>query len=259
MSELERDLELLRGNVRFPETPAIASRVAGRLAADDAPAPTHPRLSRRAVVAVAIAAFLLIAAGAVAAIPDARHAVLRVLGLEGATVERVETQPRAPVARHLDLGQAVSLARAGQEVEFIPLVPRARVPDRVFVSSRVAGGEVSLLYRPQPGLPRGRFTRFGLLVGELRGDLNPELIRKMVGPDGRIKGLEVANHAAIWVAGAPHELLYETESAAVGTISPRLAGNVLLVQWGRRLVRLEGRMGLGKAIRIARSLAPPGR
>lgn len=259
MSELERDLGLLRRHAGFPDTPDIAGVVARRLAADDARAPGPPRLSGRTVLAVAMATFLLIAAGAVAAIPDARHAVLRALGLEGATVERVETRPRAPIAHRLHLGRAVSLGQADREVDFVPLLPKARPPERVFVSSRVTGGEVSLAYRPQPGFPRSSFTRFGLLVGELRGDLNPDLIHKMVGPGGRIRELEVANHPAIWVAGAPHELLYETESAGVGTIRPRLAGNVLLVQWGRRLVRLEGRMGLREAVLIAGSLRPAGR
>jgi hypothetical protein len=230
--------------------------VARRIAATG-PKPTQLRIPRRVAIALAGAAFLLIAAGAVAAIPDARHAVLRVLGLEGATVERVATQPHAPVAPELHLGPSVSLRRAGAEVGFRPLVPHGiGKPDRVAASAEVPGGELFLVYPPGPGLPRSRFTGVGLLVGEFRGDLNPELIQKAVGPGGRIRRITIRGHRAIWIAGAPHELFYGTPSGAATATRVRLAGHVLLVQHGDVLVRIEGQLGLDEARRVAASLRP---
>lgn len=251
MPDLERDLELLRSEVAFPATPDMAAAVVRRTAA--APPPVHPRVPRRMAVALAVLAFLLIAAGAVAAIPDARHAVLRVLGLEGATVERVATQPRAPVAHNLRLGQRVTLRHAAHEVGFRPLIPQAiGRPDRIAASAEVPGGELFLVYPPGPGLPRSRFTGVGLLVGEFRGDLNPDLIEKAVGPGGHIRELAIGGRRAIWVTGAPHELFYGGPTAT----RVRLAGNVLLVRRGHVLVRIEGRMGFDEARRIAGSLRP---
>src|SRR4051812_17776169 len=142
MADLERDLQLLRRDVVVPDTPDIADEVARRMAARRAAKPA--RLSPRAALALAVLAALVLAAGAVAAIPDARRAVLRALGLEGVTVERVATQPHAPVAHTLRIGQPVSLERAAREVSFRPLVPRAvGNPDRVAVSFEAAGGELS--------------------------------------------------------------------------------------------------------------------
>jgi hypothetical protein len=256
MPDLERDLELLRSEVALPHTPDIAGEVARRMAVAGAP-PAHPRVSRRLALALAVVAFLLIAAGAVAAIPDARHAVLRALGLEGATVERAATQPHAPVAHDLHLGPRVSLRRAGREVGFRPLVPHALGrPDRVAVSADVPGGQLFLVYPPGRGFPRSRFTGVGLLVGEFRGDLNPELITKAVGPGGRIRRLAIGGHRAIWIAGAPHELFYGTAYCGATATRVRLAGNVLLVQRGHVLVRIEGAMGRKEARRIAASLRP---
>ena len=256
MVDLERDLQLLRRDVVVPDTPDIADEVVRRMAAR-APAAKRARLSPRAALALAVLAALVLAAGAVAAIPDARHAVLRALGLEGVTVERVATQPHAPVAHTLRIGQPVSLERAAREVSFRPLVPRAvGNPDRVAVSFEAAGGELSLVYAPGRGLPRSRFTGVGLLVGELRGDLNPDLLKKAVGPGGRIRTLAIHGHRAIWIAGAPHELFYANAHGGAGVTKARLAGNVLLVQRGNVLVRIEGEMKLKEARRIAGSLRP---
>jgi hypothetical protein len=254
MTELEHQLELLGREVAYPPTPDVARNVARRLGTG--PAPRHGRrLSPRAAWAVAVAAGLLLAAGAIAAVPPARDALLDLVGLKGVTVERVPRRPRAPVGGRLDLGEPSSLPQAREQLGFSPLVPaRLSDPDLVFVRRGPPGGELSLVYRPRPGLPRTPATDVGLLVGEFRGDLNPELVGKVVGPGTRLDRLTVAGDPAVWIAGAPHEVFYRGPNGAIRPTTIRLAGNVLLLQRGGRLIRLEGAFGLQTAGRIARSL-----
>jgi hypothetical protein len=252
MAELERRLELLGREVAYPPTPNLATAVARRLRAGEAP---RHRLSPRAALALAVAAGLLLAAGAIAAVPPARDAVLDLVGLRGVSVERTTTPPRAPVAERLRLGEPSSLSAARQTLGFRPLVPaRLGEPDRVFVRRGPSGGELSLVYGPRPGLPRSRSTDVGLLVGEFRGDLDPDLIGKVVGPGTRLQQLTLRGDPAVWIAGAPHEVFYHGPAGGIRTATIRLAGNVLLVERGRRLIRLEGAFGLHAAVRIARSL-----
>jgi hypothetical protein len=254
MTELERQLEELGREIEYPATPDIAAAVARRLASGEAPRQRR-WLSPRAAWAVAVAAGLLLAAGAIAAVPPARDAVLDLVGLEGVTVERVPTTPKAPPGGRLGLGEPTSLADARRAVDFRPLVPaRLGDPDLVFVRIGPPGGELSLVYRPRPGLPRSRATDVGLLAGEFRGDLDPDLVGKVVGPGTRLEHLTIGGEPAVWIAGAPHEFFYRGPNGGIRAATVRLAGNVLLIQRGRRLIRLEGAFGRQAALRIARSL-----
>ena len=118
----------------------------------------------------------------------------------------------------------------------------------------VEGGEVSLAYRPRPGLPRARTTRLGLVVSEFRGDIHPALVGKLAGPGTRIERLAVDGRRAIWIEGAPHLFFYRDPSGNVVEGELRLAQNVLLLERGRLLVRLEGAFPRERAVAIARSL-----
>ncbi len=255
MNELEQELELLGRELRYPSTPALAPAVARGLgAARPARAPAWRRSPRR-MLAIAVVIVLLLAGAALAAVPSARHAVLDLFGLRSVTVERVPTTPAAPVSPRLDLGERTSLAGARGKLDFAPLIPaRLREPQAVFVRRPPAGGELSLLYGPRPGLPRTRFTGVGLLVGEFRGDLEPALLGKVVGPGTRVERLLVGGHRAAWIAGAPHEFFYLGPGGRPRAATVRLAANVLLLERGRRLIRLEGAFGRRAAIAIARSL-----
>ena len=253
MPELERELALLGRQVQYPPTPRVAEAVADRLG-EGAVAPGRGGSPRRLVV-IAVAIVLLLAGVAAAAVPSARNGLLDLIGLRGATVERVTTAPTAPVVTRLDLGQPTSLAAARRSLAFRPLIPsRLGDPDAVFVRQRPAGGELSLVYRPRSGLPRSRFTGVGLLVGEFRGDLVPELLGKLVGPGTRLDRLRVGRHPAVWISGAPHEVFYRGPGGRIRAGTVRLAANVLLLERGRRLIRLEGALGKQTAIALARSL-----
>ncbi|MEA2418771.1 MAG: hypothetical protein QOE60_977 [Thermoleophilaceae bacterium] len=272
MPELERRLTRLADDIEWPETPDLAGRVMDRLEAEPAegrpprlrpprlrPARLRParlRLAGPGRTLVLAAVFALLLAGTVfAAVPGVRHAVLDFLGLRGATVERRQTLPTPPPERPLDLGTRMTLAEAGDRLGFAPLVPQALgPPDAVYVRRGLPGGELSLAYRPRPGLPRARSTRLGALLSEFRGDLAPEYLGKLAGPDTKIERLTVDDNRAIWIEGAPHFLMYRDPGGAIVESSMRIAQNALLLERGRLLIRLEGAFGRERALGIAGSL-----
>jgi hypothetical protein len=258
MPELERMLSRLGEELAWPETPDFAATVTSRLAE---PARRPERPARRGLVglrrtlALAAAALLLLAGTVFAAAPGVRDAVLDFLGLQGATVERREQLPTPPPERPLDLGTRMTLDEATERLGFTPLVPQALGdPDGVYVREGLPGGELSLAYRAGAGLPRARSTRLGALVGEFRGDLSPEYIGKLLGPDSTVEQLTVDGDRAIWVEGAPHFLLYRDPDGAIVESSMRIAQNALLLERGALLVRLEGAFDRERALAIARSL-----
>jgi len=271
MPELERMLSRLGEELAWPETPDLAANVSTRL---DEPAgrperpawrerrarrlewPARRRLvGLRRTLALAATALLLLAGTVFTAAPGVRDAVLDFLGLQGATVERRERLPTPPPERPLDLGSRTTLDEAADRLGFAPLVPQVLGdPDGVYVRQGLPGGELSLAYRPGPGLPRARSTRLGALVGEFRGDLSPEYLGKVVGPDTTVEQLTVAGDRAIWVEGAPHFILYRDPAGRILESSVRVAQNVLLLEHGALLVRLEGAFDRERALAIARSL-----
>jgi hypothetical protein len=181
--------------------------------------------------------------------------VLEFFGLQGATVERRETLPTPPPVRPLDLGTRTTLEAAAQRVAFEPLVPTdPGEPDAVYVHERAPGGELSLTYGPRPGLPRSRTTDLGLLVTEIRGDLTPEFFGKLAGPEAVIQPLRVDGKRAVWIEGAEHFFFYRGPDGEIVEDELRLAQNVLLLERGPLLVRLEGAFDRDRAVEIAESL-----
>ena len=254
MPELEGMLTRLGGELDYPPTPELAPRVAARVAAEPRGARLGDRLAWRRTLALALAALLLLAGAALAAVPGVRDAVLEFFGLQGATVERREQLPRVPGTRTLDLGRQVPLADAGDALAFEPLVPAdPGRPDAAYVR-RVPGGELSLVYRRRPGLPPAAATGIGLLVSEFRGDLLPEYVGKIGGQTTRIEQLTVDSEPAIWIEGAPHFFFYRSPDGALEERPLRLARNVLLLERGDVLVRLEADFDRERAVEIARSL-----
>jgi hypothetical protein len=282
MSDLEQRLTQLGGELDWPDTPDLAGRVRARLgeaapAAEASPPadrwrlrPTRPgRRPRRGwlpapaglprALALALVALLVLAGGVVAAVPSVRDSVLEFFGLRGATVERRPELPPVPDRGPLELGERTTLERARARLRFEPLVPRAAGrPDRVYVNSRAAGGEVALTYRPRSGLPEAGSTGLGLLVGEFRGDLHPEYLGKIAGETTTIERLRVDGRRAIWIEGAPHLFFYRPPDTDFGERELRLASNVLLLERGNLLVRLEGAFSRERALELARSLRASG-
>ena len=87
MAELDRELLALGAYVGLPPERDLWPGIAARLGV----APRRPWLR---IAAVAVAA-LAVAVGIAFAVPPARAAILRFLGLEGVTIVRVEKLPPA--------------------------------------------------------------------------------------------------------------------------------------------------------------------
>lgn len=263
MSELERRLIELGRDLDYPPTPDLAGTVAPRLRAvgpDTVKAPRHrphflPPAGLRPALVLAVIAVLLLAGTVFAAVPGVRDAVLEFFGLQGATVERVATLPTPPPEQNLDLGRRTTLEQARDEIAFEALVPgELGDPDLVYLREPPSGGELSLAYRPRPGLPRAQTTRLGLLVSEFRGDIHPDYVRKLAGPGTRIERLTIDGRPAIWIEGAQHFFFYRDPNGDSVENDLRLAQNVLLLERGRLLVRLEGAFDRAQAVAIGRSL-----
>jgi len=258
VTELERALVRLGGDLAFPETPDVFTAVRGRL---EQAAPARRRSpSRRALVVVFVA--LAVAAGAAMAVPAARTAILEFFGLRGASVTRVDTLPQAPVSPSvatLALGSPVPVEDGFVRVKWPYLVVPEVLgpPDAAYYSSTLRDGKVSLVYEPGAGVPRSRFTGVGILITEFRGDVEPAYVDKLAAAGTAIERLRIGPHRAIWLEGGPHFVAFRTPDGGFGEDVGRLAGNTLLIERGRLLVRIEGELEQDRAVEIARSLANP--
>ena len=265
MTELERRLTQLGRELDWPETPELAGGVRARVeAAAERPGRAEGRRARRRLLppaglrrslAIALVGLLVLAGGVFAAVPSVRDAVLEFFGLQGATIERRDELPAAPEFRPLRLGERTTLERARESLGFEPLVPSAAGrPDAVFVKREVSGGELALAYRARAGLPEAGTTKLGLLVGEFRGDLHPQYLGKIVAETTSVERLRIDGARAVWIEGAPHLFFYRPPDSDFAEAELRFAQNVLLVERGDLLVRLEGAFGRERAIELARSL-----
>lgn len=263
MTGLERALVELGRDLAFPETPDVLAAVGDRL---ERTAPLRRRApSRRAVVVAFVA--LAVAAGAAMAVPAARTAILEFFGLRGATVTRVDTLPRVEArpeasvsaAGELELGSPVAVVDGVVRVKWPYLVVPDALgpPDAAYYSSALPDGKVSLVYEPGAGIPRSRFTDVGILVTEFRGDVAPGYVDKLFAAGTAVERLRVGRHPAIWLEGGPHFVAFRTPDGGFGEEVSRLAGDTLLVQRGRLLVRIEGDLERDRAVEIARSLGNP--
>ena len=252
MSELERQLTQLGRELDWPASPDLARSVAPRL--ETSPprrGPVRPTGFRRSL-AIALVGLLVLAGGVLAAVPSVRDSVLEFFGLQGATVERREVLPPIPDVQPLVLGDRTTLASARDSLEFEPLVPGAAGrPDAVYVNGRRA---ISLAYRPRAGMPESRGTGLGLLVTEFRGDVAPEYIGKIAREATVIEQLRVGGERAIWMEGAPHVFFYRRPDGTFADEGLRIAENVLLLERGPLLIRLEGAFSRARALELARSL-----
>jgi hypothetical protein len=230
--ELEQRLVALGASLELPPAPDVVPAVLARL-------PARPRRRRRArrTLAMALAAMLLLAGGAMA-VPPTRHAILEILGLRGVRIERVPQLPPLPTSNGLGLGQRIPLARARHAAGFTALLPAGS--PAAYLGRDVPGGRISLL--------TGR-----VLITEFRGTTTP-FIFKFIGPGTAVKLVRVNGNPGVYLSGAPHEVLFRAQTGQIRTDHVRLAGNVLIWQQGPLTIRLEGTRTLEQALALARSL-----
>ena len=225
MTNVEAELRGLAPFVDLPPERDLAPAVRARLGA-------RRPFPRRLVVALALAVLAIAVAFAV---PPARSAILRWLGLRNVRIERVERLPDARVRGTLALGPRTSLAHARTLVQYRILTSTLLgPPDEV----HVLGDQVALLYGDR------------LTVVEVRG----RFIEKMVGPGTSVQPTPVKDGPGYWISGRPHIFTYMDAQNHFRKTGYRLAGNTLVCEIGPLTIRIEGNVTRGRAVEIANSL-----
>jgi hypothetical protein len=258
MTSLEDRLTALRRHEDWPETPDVVPRVVDAIRAEGSAQlrardrrSRRPRLAGLRLAAATLAALLV----ATAAVPPARSAVLRWLGIEGARVHRVKTLPRARTGAPLHLGERASLAKAQRAVRFRIRQPAGLGrPDRVLLAERGPTHAVTLVYRPTQQLPPlPGHPDIGLLLTEFIGRSTP-FIDKMVLQSSRVVRTDIDGERGYWLED-PHVVIAQYGS---GDIVPeprrRVAGDVLLWESPPVSLRLESRLSRKAGAAMARRL-----
>lgn len=261
--DLEAALTDLGARIAFPPTPDLASTVGARLAAGKRPARPLawlPAVPRRRRVTLALLAALLLAATILALSPAARASLGGWLRLRGVVIVVAPARPAPappPVGTRLQLGRRLTMHKAQRQVPFrilTPHLPGLGAPDEVYLGVPPPGGQVALVYRPRPGLPRAAHTGVGLLLTEFRATLDPGIFKKLVFMGTQVRFLSVNGAPAYWISGQPHLFGYIDANGQFATENMRLAGNTLLWEAGDLTLRLEGAMSEQMALRIAASV-----
>jgi hypothetical protein len=251
---LELALEALE--VEWPATPDLAAAVEARIAQ---PAATRRAFRWRPVLAWVAAALVVIVAAGLAVSPTARSALLDLLGLKGARVERREPPPYPNVkpgrlGAGLRLGAATTLGEARAAAGF-PLTLPASLgdPDAVWVAA--APTRITFVYDRRPGIPRSPHTNVAVLVQQFRARATP-VLAKAVGAGARVTRLEVPHARAYLITGRPHGFAWIAPDGSIGFEDRRLAGTTLLVERDDGiLLRAEGELSRARALALARELA----
>ena len=237
MSELERDLRALASHVDLPDGPDFVPGVRARLAGRSRP-------SRRPLVLAFAAA--AVALGAALAVPPARSALLDLLRIGGAEIERVDTLPESLRSSGRVPGRPVAIEEARRRVDFELLTPRrCDHCDTVFLDETIPGGRVTVVW-PGSG-PR-------LALMQFVGQATP-FVQKLVSPRTTVRSVRVAGAPGQWVAGSPHAVVFSDRTGRM-LFGRRLARNVLLWERDGITFRLEGDITLRRALAVARTLAP---
>lgn len=220
---IEQELRELR--VWFPPEPDLERRVLGRV----------ERRRRRWLVPVLLAA--VAAVGALFAIPQTRAAILDFFRIGGVEVERVDTQPVAPVVEP-DLGRRITLDDARAAAGFDLVVPDA---------------EFETYY--EPPIVSMKWSRF--VLSQWRGEQLP-FVQKQVGPASQTVSVSIDGATGLWITGARHEVIWRVPGTThLQVRERRLVGNVLIWERGTVTYRLEGARSLDEALETARNLSAP--
>jgi hypothetical protein len=202
--------------------------------------------------------------GALAAYPPSREAIAGWINVHTffRTVPHLATPtplPPGPLGQRLGLGRQSTLPQARAAVKWPLLVPTSLgQPDEVYVEpapDAPSGGEVTLVYAAQQGIPAAGETGVGVLITEARGAVNSQFFGKMLGPGTTIEPVTVAGSSGYWVSGAPHVVVFVDSTGAVRFETLRLATNSLLINVGGTVVRIEGNLSKAQALEIGASLA----
>jgi len=225
MTSLERELRGLAPSLEFPPERDLAPSVRARIGA------ARPR-PRQLVLALAL---VVVAVAVAFAVPPARSAILRWLGLGNARIELVDRLPDVKARRPLDLGGRTSLDAARKVVDYHVLTSGLLgAPKEV----HLRGDQIAYVYGERK-----------LVVIQSRGTF----FAKEVGPTSHVEHVRVNGQDGVWISGAPHFFGYIDASGGAQPAEFYLAGNALIWQRNELTLRLEGKLSRADAVRIAQS------
>ena len=234
MTEFERELLALGEHISFPATPAFS-------------VPRARSRAGRGLLLASTLAFVLMATAF--AVPQIRHAVLDIVGLRGASIERVKKLPEASPSCPLGGGgeRVATLDEAASRSGIAPQLPPGKGnPDAIYLGPGRRGGGITLVY-----LAGGGFTVQAVL-SEVDATLDPSVFKK-VATGTRVEPLQILGHSAALFTGKRHVVSYVTRKGRYVSEHSCLTGTTLLLEHGNLLYRLETELPRKQLIAIARS------
>jgi hypothetical protein len=210
------------------------------------PTPARRGLPRRLVPVLMV--LVLLAGAAVAA------GVAPGIGLRIGGPATPSTQTPL-VADPAFLGTQTTLSVARDRVDFAVRVPALEQvgPPQVYHADEPAGGRVSLLYPAGDRLPAMEGTPVGLFLTQFRGDVDEDLLTKIVHEGADVTSVEIDGIPGWWIEGT-HEVLFIDRAGEVVAERLRFSDNALLWTRDGVTVRLESALSRQQAIAIAASL-----
>ena len=240
-------------------SPAVTRRLT---LSSSAPASPRPALGRPARPHLVVAILTIV--GVLALIVPVRAAVRSYFDIGAVRVHEPGTR-RAPAvtAAALDLGSRLTLAEARQRMTvLVPTAPGFEAPDEVWFAD-IGGGQVSLVYRTRPGLPRAMPTDVaptdaaptdvGLLIQEFIGD-GRQVVSKHLSSGTRAQPVTIGTEQGVFLSGEEHFLFYVDPAGAQQVSDGRLVGRALIFPRGPQTIRIEGSLPLDRMLAIAGSL-----
>lgn len=258
---LTEALHVLGNHLVYPPTPDIASTVHRELASNPV-APRNswwkPHFQRRQLASLAATAILALAI-VIAAIPGARTAAADWFGLPGVIffTESTRTVEITPIGNRYRIGRTVTLDEAREQVPYavlVPAQPGLEEPDEVWLNPIPVDGEVWFIYHTTDEIPKASVAGAGLLISQVRGELNPRMYGKGIPTGTQVDKITVHGRPGYWITGDPHTFSYFDPDGEMQQDTLRLAGNTLLWQQGDLTLRLESALDRDRAIAIAESM-----
>ncbi|MDX6504876.1 MAG: hypothetical protein QOE29_2001 [Gaiellaceae bacterium] len=223
MTQLEQQLREL-GTTLFPAEPDIQAAVRAQLG----PQPVGRRYARPVLL---LAGLLLATLVAALAIPQARSALERWLGIGAARIERVDRLPKLHPGIPLR-GRPATLAQARRAFGRPLLLPtELGPPDEIRIAPGlgvVFGWEKPVRVRLLEVVPGG------------------SILKKLVTVDSTVHPLYLDGRLAVWIEGR-HGVQFNLGQ-------PEIAGNALIWESGDVTLRLDGKIGEALALKIARTV-----
>jgi hypothetical protein len=236
VTALEEALFDLAEHLDHPDGERLEATVLRRIGE---PAPSEESRRSRIRAMVAVAAVVVVIAGALVAVAPARRAIADWLGIGAVEVRRVGLPlPNGPSAHAVPgavgstsptVSEGLEIATAQRRVTFriaVPRDPTAGTLAGVEVDRRVPGGFVVL-----------RYPRFTLIEIASQGDV--PVVGKLLAPGERVDPVTVGGAPGFWVVGA-HQVTYLDRSGRLRTDTVRRSGAVLIWAATGVTYRIEG-------------------